>query len=96
MTVERNVVVSIEDIRALIFECKTKDCARLTLLLSAITKFPDKCPTCGVSWLTEPRTVSGERVPTGIKSFIEALDIIRKNPPANVQVLFEFAEPLDK
>jgi len=45
VTIERKIVVSLEEIKAVIFECATKDCkARTVLSPQNISSIPEQCP----------------------------------------------------
>jgi hypothetical protein len=91
MTVERRLLVGLEDIKAVAFQCDS--CKfRITMSPDDIRELPKNCPN-GHRWIIgEPEVTS---VPTLIK-FAELLAALRKLRAQKVlgySVLFEFDEP---
>jgi hypothetical protein len=49
MTFERTIVVGLEDIQAVSFECH-KCQSRITILPDKLRDIPEKCHNCGEAW----------------------------------------------
>jgi len=85
MVIERRMVVGIEDIKAVSFEC-TSCKARLTRSPDSM-EVPFTCPHCGAQWRGhEPMEPPIVRIVVGIVQ-------LRKTPQKGFKLLFEFEEP---
>ena len=51
MTIENRIVVGLDDIKAVTFECGERDCGARVSLPPDRAKVPPKCPQCGHEWL---------------------------------------------
>ncbi len=98
MTVERRIVVSLGDIRAVIFQCKA--CAtRVAVLpekLDDATALLDKCSVCDAAWWSQNATKLLAKPAASFVVFLRALRQIG-TPEASETVGFtlslEFDEP---
>lgn len=96
MTFERKIVVGLEDIKAITFECANKECrSRLTVSPDKLIDFPQKCPRCSLPWIqSEPSTYSN--ADSAIPNFLRGITKIRSflsNGLMGVRILMEFEEP---
>ena len=95
MTIERKIIVGIEDIKALVFECNS--ClSRLTILpkAGAYTKIPPKCPHCHHEWLLlEPPRY--EPVPSPFINLASSIERIKflDGVDYGFRILLELDEP---
>ncbi|HEY0702622.1 MAG TPA: hypothetical protein VGD60_07630 [Candidatus Acidoferrales bacterium] len=93
MTFERKIVVGLEEIRAISFECyKCK--SRLTVSPDDIRDIPAACPHCNFSWRLPPDADVGPASPP--KNLAVAIKEIRIRFGADVigfKILLEFDEP---
>lgn len=95
MTVERRIVVSLGDIRAVILECK--EChAQKTIPPNKIPvggTFLEKCDICGTKWWSSG-SVEKPKFPNHIISFLETIrDIQKVENLVHFTLLLEFDEP---
>ncbi|SRR5712692_2574940 len=99
MTVEHKIVVGMEDLRSVIFECKNaqQNCKSRVGVSPDRGRNPPQCPNCGAEWVKYPLApieVNG----TDFTKFIELLAAIRKQGAASSEwpkfrILLEFDEP---
>jgi hypothetical protein len=96
MTVERKIVVGLDDIQAVSFECE-KCHSRLTLPPDKIGEIPQRCERCGQEWIAlnisayEPNVAMDSAV-----KFTTALQTVRTlihNKKMGFKILLEFPEP---
>lgn len=96
MTVERKIVVGLEDVQAVTFECG-KCGSRVTVPPDRGGDVPARCIRCGHEWITpnmtnyEPNTAIDATV-----KFWTALQTVRtliKNNKLGFRILLEFREP---
>jgi len=94
MTVERKIVVGLEDIRFVTLECL--EChARTTLLPDKLAGVPYACPTCRHPWRKEINP-GQEDIQAEVEYFIKSIPIIRrrlKEETLGFRILMEFNEP---
>lgn len=94
MTVERRLVVGLEDIKAITFEC-IKCKSRLTLLPET-TDWPDRCIQCGQEWIPLKATSPSSKPSSPVTFMLGGLQRLRalmQDTTAGVRVLFEIEEP---
>ena len=94
MTFERKMVVGLDDIKAVTFECL--EChSRLTLLPDNLVNFPKQCSRCPQEWIpADPSTYSSVASP--FSNFLRSVTQIRTLIGTNaigVKILLEFEEP---
>ena len=98
MTVERRLLFSLADIRAVTFAC-TKCEAHLSLVPDTIPAARlDKCPACSFPWFTKVTVDNGRSYGDQLLYFVNAISGAHASDAAsseerNVRVLFEFDEP---
>jgi hypothetical protein len=94
MTVERKLMVDIEDIKAVCFECSKADCkTRITRSLGTHFIIPTFCPECQTSWvIPHKRDLEESQLPPHqlIKTI---LDFKKLTGPLPYRILLEFEEP---
>lgn len=100
MVIERKIIVGLEDLRAVIFECRN-EAQRCTSRVSISPDrglIPEKCPDCGVEWVRHPlQTI--EVKGNVFTQFVRLLAEVRsKQPKANEEyprfrIMLEFDEP---
>jgi hypothetical protein len=96
MTSERKIIVGIEDIKAITFECTKDQCrARISLSPNVQADAPHACPQCGVEWRTgvKQRHDFTESAVQKLTGAVADLTAIKRTNPLNYRVLFEFEEP---
>jgi hypothetical protein len=100
MTVERRLVVGLDDIKGVCFECLNPKCGgRHTFAPDKISNIPAICPHCRETWLASRPT--GHAVPavspyvsfTGAIVDIQALLKTEGISPPGFRILLEFEEP---
>lgn len=90
MTFENKIVVGLDDIKAVTFEC-AKCKTRLTLLPDMI-RIPAHCNQCGQEWLNgNPNTYDAVASPyvNFIRGIGEIRTLQRNNPPFKILLEFE-------
>lgn len=96
MTFERRIVVGLEDIVAVTFECANKQChSRLTISPDKLTDLPQRCPRCSQQWIPpDPSTYSAVDAPFSnfLRGITDIRTVVRTNP-IGVRILLEFEEP---
>jgi len=95
MTVEHNIVVGLEDITAIILECKNGACAkRISYQPSAGIDIPLQC-TCGRTWLA-PAIIHARETDSPLFNFVNLIAPIRvlsENKQIGFKILLQFSEP---
>ena len=94
MTFERKIVVGLEEIRAVSFECH-KCSSRLTVSPDDIRDIPAACPHCNFSWRL-PEDPNVEPTVSPLKSFAFGIREVKIRFGADVvgfKILLEFDEP---
>jgi hypothetical protein len=95
MTFERKIVVGIDDIMAVTFEC-SKCKARTTVLAESVKDIPIACGSCQASWQIRgiKNLVSSEfQAPDALIRSLAIMRILEVNAP--FKILFEFQEPME-
>jgi hypothetical protein len=99
MTVERKIVVGLEDIRAICFECLNKGCGAVASVSpDNFERIPQRCEQCGEVWT--PINAAGLQTskPWVFASFAIALKAIRNlinsGQAMGFRILLEFKEPV--
>jgi hypothetical protein len=94
MTVERKIVVGLDDIQAVTFECG-KCHSRITVPPDDIRDIPCQCARCGQPWLvSEPSRY--ETIADPAVNFTKGIQTIRtlvQNKAMGFRILLEFPEP---
>ncbi len=94
VTFERKIVVGLEEIRAITFECH-KCKSRLTVSPDDIRDIPAACPHCNFSWRL-PEDTSAASVGSPPKTFAFGIRELKIRFGADVigfKILLEFDEP---
>ena len=99
MTLERKIVVGLEDIEAISFECLAPDCgSRLTVAPERCT-IPPRCPHCNREWVP-PNQAGIQTVKAWpFVNFTMSLSKIRtliSDGQLGFRMLLEFKEPQSK
>jgi hypothetical protein len=94
MTFERKILVGLDDIKSVVFECL--GCrSRLALSPDELNKFPQHCSRCPQQWIPpDPDTYSSTDSP--FSNFLRGITQIRTLIGAKavgVKILLEFDEP---
>lgn len=74
MTVEHKTIVGLEDVTAVIFECRT--CGARVTVSPENARIPQKCPACPELWLPKPAPKAESSVSTYV-NFLDAFTKIR-------------------
>jgi hypothetical protein len=94
MTVEHKIVVGLDDIKAVIFECR--QCrTRVSMSPTDATEIPVQCPqrNCASVWITgRPSAIRSEHDSSTSAhiNFVSAIGYIRKHNGAAFRILLEF------
>lgn len=95
MTVEHNIIVGLEDITAVILECKNPDCKkRIQYQPNAGIDIPIKC-TCGRIWEV-PAVLKARQTDSPLFNFLNLIAPIRElaeNNAIGFKILLQFSEP---
>jgi len=95
MTVEHRILVGIDDLKAITFEC-LKCKARITLLPNDKLGVPDSCSACSAVWkASSPSSNVTVSAPAAI-TFVDAIKrlvLLAAEPQAAFKILLEFDEP---
>jgi hypothetical protein len=93
MTFERKIIVGLDDIRAIIFECE--EChSRISMNPDNVpSRLPQKCAECGRDWIHDANRLATIKTPS--ETFVDMLARLRT---ANAQrvgfhIRLEFEEP---
>jgi hypothetical protein len=97
MTYENKIIVGLDDIKALTFECNEERCgARVTLPLANI-RIPRQCPQCGHEWLSDSPIVREAHTLPSVRfcdALVELTTRLRDGIPQRFKILLEFeAQP---
>ncbi|MGB7749934.1 MAG: hypothetical protein WCF88_00155 [Candidatus Acidiferrales bacterium] len=94
MTFERKIVVGLEEIRAITFECH-KCKSRLTVSPDDIRDIPAACPHCNFSWRLpeDPSAAPSGSFPKAFAFGIRELKIRFGADVIGFKILLEFDEP---
>jgi len=94
VTFERKIVVGLEEIRAITFECH-KCKSRLTVSPDDIRDIPIACPHCNFSWRLpeDPSAVPSGSLPKAFAFGIRELKIRFGADVIGFKILLEFDEP---
>jgi hypothetical protein len=96
MTIERRMIVGIDDIKAVTFECSKCD-ARTPIAVSSLREVPQQCPSCNEVWwrsndfLTH-LTNSGPAATAFIQAIRVSTAMVRDKKDT-FRILLEFEEP---
>lgn len=95
MTIERRLVVGLDDIKAVTFEC-LKCKARTTIPSGAVREIPRVCNSCNELWRTQDIatlvTTSGPAAQAFIES-VRTMQIMIREKKDQFRILLEFDEP---
>jgi hypothetical protein len=95
MTIERRIVVGLNDIQAVSFECN--ECLTRTRVPSdKLRGIPENCPSCNRVWITSQFSQRNHvELASAYKTFIDSLVKIRTlmENGAPFKILLEFSEP---
>lgn len=93
MTIQRKMVVGLDDVQSITFECAK--CHRLTVPPDDVRDIPLHCIRCGQEWLSgDPRNY--QTIADPAVNFTKALQTIRSfihNNKMGFRILLEFAVP---
>ena len=96
MTIERKILVSLRDIKAICFEC-LKCHARVSLRPDKIIEIPLACQHCGVEWRKARTTGVEAQQASAFEQFVYAIGRIRtitdEGTAGQFRILLEFNEP---
>jgi hypothetical protein len=96
MTVERNVVVGLADLKTVIFECRQERCKTRVTVLPDHARIPPRCPGCGQEWAPKhpPETIA---TVSNYANLVESIAKIRAQEPNDewpkFRILLGFDEP---
>jgi hypothetical protein len=97
MTIERRIVVGLDDIRAVSFECN-KCKTRTTVLSERLTGIPEKCIYCGDTWIAARNPENCVPLDSAYRTFIQSImkvkTLIENGSP--FKILLEFHEPKER
>lgn len=96
MTIERRMIVGIDDIKAVTFEC-SKCTGRIPIAISSLRDVPQQCPSCNEVWwrindFSTHVTTSGPPA----MAFIQAVRVFAamiRDKKDTFRILLEFQEP---
>src|SRR5258708_22322901 len=94
MTIERKIVVGLDDIKAIVFECPNCH-SRLAVSPDKVDLFPQRCSRCPQQWVFQdpsPYTSADSSLSNFLRSITE-LRVLIKSCAMGVRVLLEFDEP---
>jgi|ERR1019366_4010583 hypothetical protein len=94
MTFERKIVVGLDDIKAISFECN-KCHSRITILADKLRDVPENCHNCGEIWKSRGLSPHHQDVASPYSNFVSAIWKIRTllENGAPFKILLEFDEP---
>ena len=96
MTIERRMIVGIDDIKAVTFEC-SKCGARMPIAVGSLREVPQQCPSCNEVWWRSndfPTHVSTSG--PAATAFIQAVRVsaaMIRDKTDTFRILLEFEEP---
>ena len=96
MTIERKIIVGIDDIKGVCFECL--ECkARTTVSPDKIGNIPATCSRCNATWIAFRPDAQQETLASPFVNLTSAIEIIRvlhkQGATQGFTILFEFDEP---
>lgn len=95
MTVERKIVVGLEDIKAISLECKTCH-ARLTVTPEKIS-VPKACKSCNIDWfpcgMASNHVTTSAPAPMVLANAIQRMRTLTEESAIGFILLLEFEEP---
>jgi hypothetical protein len=96
MTIERKIIVGLDDIRAICFEC-LKCGTRVALRPGSIKEIPLSCQHCSVEWIPR-RTGIEARMSSAFEDFVISIERIMSLTKEGMtqttfRILLEFDEP---
>jgi hypothetical protein len=95
MTVERKVVVSLRDIKAVVFQCVMETCgSKVSVPPDVVADIPNACPRCHREW-SHTVIKNDESLSSPFTAFISSIAKIRmlNGKTAGFRILLEFDEP---
>ncbi len=99
MTVERKIVVGLEDIQAICLECLNEACRfKISLSPDHKAKVPEQCPQCDRRWMEVEISGHMSKQVLPFVNFSQSLEVLRASirevgNKAGFRILLEFAEP---
>ena len=93
MTIERRIVVGLQDVKAVTFECEACH-SRITMNPDRARDIPEQCAECKKKWAPHGFGMSGTAM-SPFLNFVEALAKLRiiGTNTAGFSILLEFEEP---
>lgn len=102
MTIEHKLLVGLDDIQGVVFECRNQEqaCSSRVRISADQGRIPARCPNCGVEWVRYP-LANIELSGTPFTKFVDLLADVRKQQAANpdfpkFHILLEFEDPARK
>jgi protein-arginine kinase activator protein McsA len=95
MTIERRIVVGLNDIQAVSFECN-KCFTKTTVPAEKLRGVPETCPSCNAVWIARQFSQQNHvEMASAYKTFTDSLVKIRTlmENGAPFKILLEFSEP---
>jgi hypothetical protein len=91
MTFEHKIVVGLNDVKAVIYECLNKNCGARVIASPDTVQIPKQCPSCNEGWLSGEQT-SRQSDTSQEKNFVEALRQLRilGTKPLPFRILLEY------
>ena len=98
MTFEHKIVVGIEDIKAVIFECRNEKCkTRTTVPVDVLREVPRVCSSCQSLWNIDnipAHVTTSAGAPVALVHAIVTMRVLRREArEAAFRILLEFDEP---
>src|SRR5438128_2217813 len=97
MTFERKIVVGMEDIKGVIFECKSQRCkTRTTVPADVLRDVPRACPSCDFPWSQDDKVsyeTTSASAPVALVRAIMRLRLLQREGKEAFRLLLEFDEP---
>lgn len=88
MTVERTIVVGLDDVKAVTLECR--NCRTRVVLSPDHTRIPRQCPDCGSNWLSAVQ--DGANFLDNLRKIRAETPTVAVADPPKFLILFEFDE----
>lgn len=103
MTVEHKLVVGLEDIKGIVFECRNQErhCSSRVHVSPDESRIPTRCPSCGVEWLPLDKLAEIKTTSSTWLNFVQAIGTLRAREVApsveavrpKFRILLEFDDP---
>jgi len=101
MTVEHKLLVGLEDIQGIVFECRNPEerCTSRVHVSPDAAKIPAHCPSCGVEWIRLDRLAEIKVSSSTWVNFVQAISTLRARELAldldkpKFRILLEFEDP---